>query len=89
MKKTTAYITAIFPDGKFESLSFPFDNPEIENKVRNLKAGSITSFDIPVDNPKATKAVYGDAVISESITLYPANLAVLSIKIVESEDEPA
>ena len=59
------------------------NNLSTANKVRNLRAGHITTFDMKESDgfvlPK------GDTLIEDTLTIYPASVALLQIKIVESE----
>lgn len=81
-----AYLSLVTSSGAYRNFKFKL-NAIVENRLRNLKAGSITTFDLEEDNTgwvNPTNA-YGE-LQEQTVTIYPHCLALLDIKIVELEE---
>lgn len=83
-----AYLSIVTSSGAHRNFKFQITNA-LEHKLRNLKAGSITTFDLEKNNggwidPETAVGDLGE----QTVTLYPNNIALLDIKIVDLTDEP-
>lgn len=83
---TYAYLQAVSNAGVITNLKLNMANPLSANKLRNLMAGSNTTFDILEED--GFKIVPGDKLISQTKTVYPHSLAYLDVKVVETPNEP-
>lgn len=83
MKTKHAYIQAVSNAGVITTIKIDMQNPQSEHKLRNLMAGSVTTFTILEED--GFKVAPGDIIESATKTVYPNSLAYLDVKVVISE----
>ena len=80
-----AYLEITFISGHKSGLKIDLDNQVAANKLRNLKAGSITTFDLLEDDPTFVIPSNVVGTITENtMTYYPSTIALLRTTVVES-----